>query len=413
MITNSASWVLDTGCGAHIYNDLQMLKRSRKLGSGDMILKFGNGKAISAEAVGSTTLVARSHIPRQDEKIDKGRLATGLLDLIHTNICGPLRTQARGGFSYFITFTDNHSRYGYVYLMRYKPETPERFKELRVEVENQTNCNIKVLRSDRGGEYLSTVFLDYLKENGIISEWTPPGSPQLNSVSERRNRTLLDMVRSMMSFTNLPLSFWGYALETTAKLLNLAPTSVLTQTTYEIWHDKPATYNYLKVFVSRNAVFLEQGFPEDTQPDELILEESSDGNQSSEVAADSSLRGFRINTRRTDQPREVQHARHEGQPQEGPAPVPEPPFPIQSAPTVTTDVPVLRRSTRESRPPVRYGFLNTTGILDNDPKTYGEVMSDIDSGKWLEAMKTEIDAMSENQVWRLVDPPKGVKPVDC
>ncbi|KAL0411202.1 UNVERIFIED_CONTAM: hypothetical protein Slati_3709900 [Sesamum latifolium] len=83
-------------------------------------------------------------------------------------------------------------------------------------------------------------------------------------------------------------------------------------------------------------------------------------------------------------------------------------------PTVHTDsVPVLRRSTRESQVPERYGFIGLTSQLDNDPKTYGEAMSDIDSDKWLEAMKSEMDSMGSNQVWTLVDPPKGVRPVGC
>ncbi|KAL0463019.1 UNVERIFIED_CONTAM: hypothetical protein Slati_0189500 [Sesamum latifolium] len=132
--------------------------------------------------------------------VGQSAIANGLLDLVHTDVCGPLSILARGGFSYFITFTDDHSRYGYVYLMRYKSEAFERFKEYRLKVENQTNRKIKALRSDRVDEYLSGEFIDYLKENGILSQWTPPGMPQLDGVAERRNRTLLDMVRSMMSF---------------------------------------------------------------------------------------------------------------------------------------------------------------------------------------------------------------------
>ncbi|KAL0455294.1 UNVERIFIED_CONTAM: hypothetical protein Slati_0868600 [Sesamum latifolium] len=133
--------------------------------------------------------------------VGQSALANGLLDLIHTDVCGPLNTQGRGGFSYFITFIDDHSRYGYVYLMRYKSEAFVKFKEFRLEVENQTGHKIKTHRSDRGGEYLSGQFLHYLKKNGIVSQWTPPGMPQLNGVAERRNQTLLDMVRPMMSFT--------------------------------------------------------------------------------------------------------------------------------------------------------------------------------------------------------------------
>ncbi|KAL0463140.1 UNVERIFIED_CONTAM: transposon Ty1-A Gag-Pol polyprotein [Sesamum latifolium] len=198
--------------------------------------------------------------------VGQSAIAKGLLDLVHTDVCGPLSIPARGGFSYFITFTDDHSR---------------------LEVENQTSRKIKALRSDRGGEYLSGEFIDYLKENGILSQWTPPGTPQLNGVAERRNRTLLD--------TSIP------------------------QTPYEIWHGKPASYKYLrvwgspayvkrlvgdklnsrsslyrfigypketagyyfydpaeqKVFISRNVVFLEKGFPSDNQRDEVLIEESS------------------------------------------------------------------------------------------------------------------------------------------
>ena len=74
-------------------------------------------------------------------------------------------------------------------------------------VERQIKKNIKILRSDRGGEYLSNEFLDHLKKNKILSEWTPPYTPQLNSVAERKNHTLLDMVRSMMCFTDLSIFF--------------------------------------------------------------------------------------------------------------------------------------------------------------------------------------------------------------
>ena len=81
---------------------------------------------------------------------NKGTRANGLLDLIHTDVCGPLSICARGGYSYFITFTDDHSRYGYIYLIRQKSESFEKFKEFKNEVENQLDRKIKLLRSDRG-----------------------------------------------------------------------------------------------------------------------------------------------------------------------------------------------------------------------------------------------------------------------
>ncbi|KAL0413214.1 UNVERIFIED_CONTAM: Retrovirus-related Pol polyprotein from transposon TNT 1-94 [Sesamum radiatum] len=424
-----------TGRGSvHNSSPIQVLQRSRKLSKDEMILRLGDDKAVVAEAVGSLSLdiwharlghISKDRIMRlvdtKSLEIDdldhlptcesclKGMMtkkpfvgqsviAKDLLDLVHTDVCGPLSIPARGGFSYFITFIDDHSRYGYVYLMRYKSEAFGRFTEYRLEVENQTSRKIKVLRSDRGGEYLSGEFIDYLKENGILSQWTPPGTPQLNGVAERRNRTLLDMVRSMMSFTELPPSFWGHALETTVKLLNISPSKSVPQTPYEIWYGKPASYKYLrvwgspayvtrlvgdkldsrsslfrfigypketagyyfydpaerKVFISRNAVLSKKGFPSDNQRDEVLIEESSGESPRNSTA----------------------------------------PF----EPTVHTDgVPILRRSTRESRVPERYGFVGLTSQLDNDPKTYREAMSDIDSDKWLEAMKSEMDSMGSNQ----------------
>ena len=117
--------------------------------------------------------------------------------------------KARGEYHYFLTFTDDLSRYGYIYLMKHKSETFEKFKEFQSEVENHRNNKIKFLRSERGEECLSYKFGFQLKQCGIVSQLTPPGTPQHNGVSERCNRTLLDMVRSMMYLTDLPLSFWG------------------------------------------------------------------------------------------------------------------------------------------------------------------------------------------------------------
>ena len=129
------------------------------------------------------------------------------MEIIHTDVCGPVSVEARGGYCYFLTFTYDLSRYAYIYLMKHKSETFEKFKEFHSEVENHRNKKIKFLRSDRGREYLTYEFGLHLKQCGIVSQLTPPGTPQRNGVSECRNHTLLEMVRSMMSLTDLPLSF--------------------------------------------------------------------------------------------------------------------------------------------------------------------------------------------------------------
>ena len=107
----------------------------------------------------------------------KGRRAQDLLELIHSDVCGPMSIQTRGGYEYFITFTNDYSRFSYVYLMKWKFEAFEKFKEFKAEVKNQLGKRIKAIRSDRGGEYLLGDFKDYLTQNGIVSQLTTPGTP--------------------------------------------------------------------------------------------------------------------------------------------------------------------------------------------------------------------------------------------
>ena len=122
------------------------------------------------------------------------------------------------------------------------------WKEFQSEVDNHRNKKIKFLRSDRWGEYSSYEFGLHLKQCGIVSQLTPHGTPQRNGVSEHCNRTLLDMVRSMMSLTVLPLLFWGYALETAAFMLNRAPSKSVEMTPYEPWFRNKPKLSFLKVW---------------------------------------------------------------------------------------------------------------------------------------------------------------------
>jgi GAG-pre-integrase domain/Integrase core domain len=98
----------------------------------------------------------------------KSEKSKDLLGLMHSDVCGPMSISARDGSRYFITFTDDFTRYDYIYLMRHKSESFEKFKEFKTEVENQLVKKIKVFRTDRGGEYLSGKFRGYLKANGIV-----------------------------------------------------------------------------------------------------------------------------------------------------------------------------------------------------------------------------------------------------
>ena len=158
-----------------------------------------------------------------------------------------MSVKAHGKNRYFLTFTDDLSRYGYIYLMKHKSEIFEKFKEFQSGVENHRNKNKSFYDMIAEVKYLSYEFGLQLKQCEIVSLLTPPGTPQCNGVSECHNRTLLDMVRSMMSLTDLPLSFWGYALEIAAFTLNRAPSKSVETTPYELWFGKKPKPSFPKV----------------------------------------------------------------------------------------------------------------------------------------------------------------------
>jgi len=108
------------------------------------------------------------------------------------------------------------------------------FKCFVAEVETQLERRIKILRSYRGREYLSDMFKEFCEENGIQRQLTISHTPQQNGVAERRNRTLLDIVRLMMAHANLLISFRGDALLTTTYILNRMPRKSVPATPYEL-----------------------------------------------------------------------------------------------------------------------------------------------------------------------------------
>ena len=125
------------------------------------------------------------------------------LELIHSDLCEMNGVLTKGGKRYFMTLIDDATIFCYVYLLQTKYEALDYFKIYKVEVENQLERKIKRLRSDHGGEYFPKTFDEFYEEHGIIHERTPPYSPQSNRVAERKNRTLTDLVNSMLDTAGL------------------------------------------------------------------------------------------------------------------------------------------------------------------------------------------------------------------
>ncbi|GJW96600.1 retrotransposon protein, putative, ty1-copia subclass [Tanacetum coccineum] len=282
--------------------------------------------------------MTRKSFPHRPER------ATDLLGIIHTYVCDPLRHVSRQGASYFITFTDDYSRYGYVYLLKHKHEVFETFKVFKNEVENQLGKTINALRSDRCGKYISQEFKDYLKACGIVQQLTPPYTPQHNNVSERRNQSA-------------------------SRILNMVPTKKVDKTPYELWYGKILNLSYLKetigyyfyfplenkIIVARYAEFLEKNLiTQEVSGRAIDLEEIQDEDTSpSEITSEipMEVEGF-------DPPQE--------------------------------EVIPIRRSKRIHQAPNRL-CLNVEAeehsLCDlNEPTSYKAAMFDSESNKWIDAM---------------------------
>ena len=122
----------------------------------------------------------------------------GTLELIHSDVCGPMPSTSLSGFEYFIIFIDDYSRKTWIYFLKAKNEVFEKFKECKVQIENILDKRIKTLRSENGGEYNSKEFEAYCKDAGIKRELTTPYNPQQNGVGERKNITIMEAVKIMI-----------------------------------------------------------------------------------------------------------------------------------------------------------------------------------------------------------------------
>ena len=171
-------------------------------------------------------------------------------DEVHTDVWGPSRTPTRQGRHYFVTFTDDATRYTICFLLRTKDEALEAYKSFEAWALTQEHCKgIKALRSDRGGEYLSNAFNAHLATAGTARKLTPHDTPQLNGVAERLNRTLLERIRAFTHESGLPKTLWGEALRHATWLKNRTATRALDgKTPFEALYGRAPDLSVLRVW---------------------------------------------------------------------------------------------------------------------------------------------------------------------
>lgn len=406
---------------------------------------LGNKKSTSLSAVQfdcnscrlgkSKTLPFPTHTPN----------AVQPLDMIHSDVWGMAPVISHANFKYFVTFIDDYSRFTWIYFLHSKDEVFSVFKNFHAHIKTQFSANIKILRCDNGGEYMSHSFQEFLQNNGIISQRSCPSTPQQNGVAERKNRHLLEVVRTLLLESFVPSRFWCEALSTAVHLINRLPSPSLDHVSpfnrlfgqnpnysnlrtfgcvcfvhllahertkltaqsvkcaflgYSSHHKGFLCYdpNLRRIRISRNVIFFENqyffpNYRDSSSPSFSILPSFTDSFPDSVPS-----KPLLVYRRRPPSPSNNSSAS---------------PGPPQAPSLIADPVPTIRHSTRDRRPPERYGFsppLSLTATLSSIsiPSSYTQAM---EHACWRQAIETEFLALEENQTWDVVTCPPSVKPL--
>ncbi|WVZ04379.1 hypothetical protein V8G54_025185 [Vigna mungo] len=157
---------------------------------------------------------ARRPFRKQLESRSKERL-----EVLHSDVCGPIEPPTVAGNRYFVTFIDEFNRMVWVSFMRQKNEVLGIFKHFKKQAKGEIERRIKLIRTDGGGEYTSREFEAFCQENGVIHEH--------NGLAERRNRTIMNIAKCMLKEKSVICELWGEAVATAVHVLNMCPTKRL------------------------------------------------------------------------------------------------------------------------------------------------------------------------------------------
>ncbi|GKA15058.1 retrovirus-related pol polyprotein from transposon TNT 1-94 [Tanacetum coccineum] len=171
------------------------------------------------------------------------------VNLLHMDLCGPMRVASINGKKHILVIVDDYSKYTWTLFLRSKDETPEVLKDFLTMIQRNLQAQVISVRTDRGTEFLNKTLHAYFKEEGIKHQTSTPRTPEQNGVVERRNRTLVEAARTMLSASKLPLSFWAEAVATACYTQNRSIIiSTHGKTAYHLINDRKPSIKHLHIF---------------------------------------------------------------------------------------------------------------------------------------------------------------------
>lgn len=387
--------------------------------------------------------------------------SSNILDLVHTDLCGPVIPSTNAGKSYVMTMVDDYSRYTKIYLLSAKSDAKHCFKQYVAEMENKFEKRLKSYRSDRGGEYLNQWLDAFCQEKGITNQTTLPYTPQQNGVAERKNRYLIEMTRCLLIDAKLGKEFWGEAVMTAAYLQNRIPSDSVERTPYELWTGRKPNLQNLHIFGCKAWVHIPKcrrkkldstsvpmtfiGYPEgqkgykfvDLESKKVVLSRDAKflefnvktgGEFSNCIDFDANIEGVsEVASSHSDESvvalNESEHSGELQRDEYADGSDEESNLGSSSISTVEEDMnrgePFLRRSARvnKGKLPVNledyYVGISKDGEIHDDPKTFKNAINSAHKCEWMTSMDAEMSAFSLNSVWTLVEPPKDCNVVGC
>nr|GFC25653.1 hypothetical protein [Tanacetum cinerariifolium] len=173
------------------------------------------------------------------------------LELLHMDLCGPMRVASINGKKYILVIVDDYSRYTWVYFLHSKDETPEIIKKLIAQAQFNYKANVCKIRTDNGTEFKNATLKDHYEKFGIMQQFSTARTPQQNGVVERRNRTLVVVARTMLIFSRLHEFLWAEAVAIACFTQNRSIIHTrYNKTSYELLHSRKPNVEYFHVFGS-------------------------------------------------------------------------------------------------------------------------------------------------------------------
>lgn len=390
-------------------------------------IEFGDDMQICKECVEGK----QTKLPHNEERFRARRP----LELIHSDLFGPVSPESYDGHKYILTFIDDYSHFTAAYPLKSKGDVFHHFRIFESMATTHFNLKISRFRCDNGREYISRTIKTHFEQQGIQFEFTIRHTPQQNGVAERMNRTIVERARCMLYDSKLPKSLWTEAVLTAVYLINRSPTIALkNEVPAGVWYGKKPNLNKLKIFGSTAYLHLPKALiegkfdsrtkrcfmigycnngyrlwsPEDEKVlfgRDVIFDETPNKLESPAnfINADFYEKNQHDQQEATTDNKSVLDLNSDSEHD-------------------TDDSGIIKEENvrRSQRPKSKPRYLddyavialNVESFLEDVPQTYHEINGRNDKVKWLEAVDEEINSLNKNNTWTLTTLPPGEKAID-